>query len=272
MFRKSTIRIPGFLLASLLLTVWVFHSYRAAAQDDQPLKIGFSKASENYINWLKRVDSTLIVVDFYAMRADSAASLLGDCDALVLTGGEDIFPGRYGKTADTSVCEEIDRRRDTLEFALVEKAMARKIPIFGICRGFQLLNVYLGGTLYADIPSQYGTKTAHRCNDYRTCNHLVRVQKPSVFAMMTRCDTATVTTNHHQGVEKLAPGLRACALSADNLIESFEWSQPDRKSFMLSVQWHPERMAASNPLSGRLAEEFLKMAVFYTMYGKNEKP
>ncbi|MEI7980259.1 MAG: gamma-glutamyl-gamma-aminobutyrate hydrolase family protein, partial [Bacteroidota bacterium] len=129
-----------------------------------------------------------------------------------------------------------------------------------ICRGHQILNVYLGGTLIIDIPSDIPSPIMHQCDDYLHCVHPVILQPGSMLASLTQCDSAFVTTNHHQAVEKLSPLLTANALSKDRTIEGFEWKRPWNKSFLLGVQWHPERMEKNNPLSGTIADEFIKQA------------
>ncbi|MEI7980968.1 MAG: gamma-glutamyl-gamma-aminobutyrate hydrolase family protein, partial [Bacteroidota bacterium] len=94
-----------------------------------PVQIGISKASENYIRWLKRADTTVRTVDLYALPIDSAMNILKKCSALLLTGGEDVYPGWYGKENDTSRCTEMNRHRDSLDMALISVALERKMPV-----------------------------------------------------------------------------------------------------------------------------------------------
>ncbi len=229
---------------------------RASGQP-APLKIGLSKASPNYVNWLKRADPSVQTVDLYALPITAAVQQLGRCSGLLLTGGEDVYPGRYGKEYDTARCTEMNRHRDSLDMALIGKALELKMPVVGVCRGAQILNVYLGGSLIVDIPKDLGTGTIHQCDDYLNCFHPVTTGKKSLLGSICMCDSSRVTTNHHQAVDRLSPQLAANAFSADKLVEGVEWLNPDGKSFLLGVQWHPERMDRSNPLSGRIAEEFL---------------
>lgn len=236
-----------------------------AACQPSPMKIGISKSSANYVNWLKRSDPAIQTVDLYAMPIESAVQQLGQCSGLLLTGGEDVYPGRYGKEHDTARCTEMNPHRDSLDFALIQKALELNMPVAGICRGHQILNVYLGGTLIIDIPKDYQGQITHQCDDYLHCFHRVQVKKSSLLSSFTGCDTATVTTNHHQAVDRLSPKLRANAFSEDQLIEGIEWQNPAGKSFLVGVQWHPERMESTNPLSVRIAREFLDQASIYNM-------
>jgi putative glutamine amidotransferase len=227
------------------------------------MKIGISKASGNYINWLKRTDSTLVLINLYGLPLKQAVLELRTCDGLLLTGGEDIYPGRYGMEADTSRCTEMDLHRDTLEMALLSEALGLKIPVFGICRGNQVLNVFLGGTLIVDIPQDFGNHIRHQCVDYLHCTHMVYIDRNSMLSKICRCDSALVTTNHHQAAGRLANQLRTNARAADNLVEGTEWLSPVGKSFLMGVQWHPERMEKENPLSGKLAGVFIRQTEIY---------
>ena len=140
---------------------------------NKPLRIAISKASPNYVNWLKRADSTVETVNLYPMPIDSAMVILENCSGLVLSGGEDVYPGIYGMEYDTSRCTEMDRHRDSLEIALIAKASDLGLPVMGICRGNQILNVYFGGTLFIDVPQDHGNRVIHQCDDWEHCFHSV---------------------------------------------------------------------------------------------------
>jgi putative glutamine amidotransferase len=242
---------------ALILTVF------SGCIQEKPLKIAISKASPNYIYWVRQADSVIQLVDLYQLSSDSALQVLAGCSALLLTGGEDIYPGNYGKISDTMKCTGFDRRRDTVEFALLKQALEKKMPVLGICRGNQLINVALGGTLTTDIPSEINDAGIHQCEDYLRCFHIVYLEKNSMLNSITQCDSAMVTTNHHQAVGKLSPRLRVNARSTDGLPEGIEWLDPQGKSFLLGVQWHPERMKKTSPLSGLLAIELIRQAELF---------
>jgi putative glutamine amidotransferase len=247
----------------ITLILAIFFLAGPAISQPAPLKIGISKASPNYINWLRSADPSIVTVDLYVLPVEEAVKQLAQCSGLLLTGGEDVYPGRYGKEYDTVRCTEMNPHRDSLDMALIEKALALKMPVVGVCRGHQILNVYLGGTLVIDIPQDKGTQTTHQCDDYLHCFHSVGVKRSSLLGTVCECDSAQVTTNHHQAVDQLSQQLAANAFSADGLIEGVEWLDPSGKSFLLGVQWHPERMDRQNPLSARIADEFLVQATEY---------
>jgi putative glutamine amidotransferase len=237
-----------------------------------PLKIGISKASPNYIHWLKQADSTVILVNLYNLPIDSAVMELSECDGLLLTGGEDVYPAWYGKEPDTMRCIEMNPHRDSLDIALIAKALELKMPVFGICRGHQILNVYLGGKLIIDIPEDYPSAITHQCEDYLHCFHNVNIIPNTLLSSLSKCDSFSVTTNHHQAIDQLSPLLTVNARANDNLIEGIEWQHRDGKSFLMGVQWHPERMEKANPLSGQLADEFIRQAItFSSLHKKNKK-
>ncbi|MBL7137640.1 MAG: gamma-glutamyl-gamma-aminobutyrate hydrolase family protein [Bacteroidales bacterium] len=237
----------------------------SSCQRDLPLTvIAISKTSDNYINWLKRADSTVQYINLYSLPVDSALNLLENCSGLLLTGGEDVFPGIYAEMGDTARCGAINFYRDTLEINLVFQALKLRMPIFGVCRGEQILNVVFGGKLFIDIPQDFDTSVFHRCEDYLHCFHMVYVEPNSLLHALCGCDSALVTTNHHQAVSVLAPDLKANAYGSDGLIEGIELAEKTGQPFFLGVQWHPERMAEENPLSGPLARAFLMKCRIYS--------
>jgi putative glutamine amidotransferase len=233
-----------------------------------PMKIAVTKASKNYINWLKKGDSTLVIEDMYPLSTDSALEELDSCSGLLVTGGEDIQPGFYGKSSCKDLCAEIDPHRDTMEIALIKKAIAMHIPVLGICRGEQIINVALGGTLIVDIPAYFRNfpriySILHKCDDYLKCYHSVHVFPETLLDSISGCDTGMVTSNHHQAVDRLAKGLVCNARSLDGLTEGIEWENPFARAFLLGVQWHPERMDTAHALSGKVLQAFLNESKKY---------
>lgn len=252
------ISIVAILLCSLL-------SFEGSAQKSGTLKIALSLASPNYVNWIHRADATVETIDMKAMPVKQAVKLLETCNGLVLTGGEDVVPAYYGMAEELPRCST-NPSRDTLELALISKALELKIPIVGICRGQQLLNVSQGGTLIVDIPSDFGKKVVHQQDDYLKCFHNVKTVKGSLLERICKTDSGMVTSNHHQAVKKIAPAFRAVAYANDGIIESIQWRKPKGKSFLIAVQWHPERMDSLSPLSMPIACKFVKKA--YLVKGK----
>lgn len=252
---------PGKLIFYSFLLIASLVMLSCSQPKEEPLRIAISKLYPNYKNWLLQSDSTLVITDMYPFGVDSALIMLESCHGLLVTGGEDVFPGWYDMTHDTARCGEFDRYRDTLDIMLIRRALELNIPILGICRGHQILNVTLGGSLVIDIPDDIGTEVVHRCHeDPFGCHHEVLISEGSLLHEITGQNFGTVNTNHHQAVNTFAPGLRSTAFSSEGLPEATEWENPQNRSFLLGVQWHPERMDDYPELSRPLAERFRREA------------
>jgi putative glutamine amidotransferase len=173
--------------------------------------------------------------------ASLAASALEGCQGLLLTGGEDIDPSWYGATP-SPLLSLPSQERDLFELALFAVARQRGLPILGICRGIQLVNVALGGTLFQDLPSERPGSLNHSPASARDArSHVVRLQQKSRVAQALNAGEITVNSVHHQAIKDLAPSLTATGWSGDGVIEAAE-SNSD--SWILAVQWHPEEMYA----------------------------
>jgi len=262
---KSRHLTPNIILINVLL----FLLGCGSISDNEKTVIAISKAKPadhygNYGKWLKTADPEIEWVDMYHISLDSALVLMDKCSGLLVSGGPDVYPGRYGQAEDTVRCGKIDYRRDTLEFALIEKAMSMEIPILGICRGEQILNVYMGGSLYIDIPSDYDTSISHRCPDFDTCFHLVRIKPGSLLNKICNINSCLVNSSHHQAVNRLAEGFEVIARDEEGMTEAIAWSAPENHPFLLGVQWHPEQMDTTTALSVPIAKEFIKHAREYS--------
>jgi putative glutamine amidotransferase len=169
-----------------------------------------------------------------------AGRALDGVDGLVLTGGEDVDPAWYG--ADPSpLLSPPSRERDLFELALFAIARQRELPILGICRGIQVINIALGGTLYQDLPSERPGRINHRPDGPRDLpSHRVRIQSGSRAAAALGATLVTVNSSHHQAIKDLAPGLVAVGWTDDEVIEAVE--TPAGDPWLLAVQWHPEEM------------------------------
>src|SRR4051794_8393048 len=190
-----------------------------------------------------------------ALSATTARPVIAEsvsrCDGVLLTGGEDIEPHIYGNGLSKSLRKTVivtpdGGARDLRELILVDEAFRQHKPLLAICRGHQVLNVALGGTLLADIRSQKPEAQNHRRMDKRSeVVHEVRLTAGSLLAKITGAHKLGVNSTHHQAVDKIAPPLRAVARSDDGIVEGLEL-KPDALSsvpFLLSVQFHPERLA-----------------------------
>jgi len=231
----------------------------ALAPVNSQVKIAISRTGTTYEKWLKLADTAVVPVNMYDLGIAEALQQLSHCSGLLLTGGEDVYPGYYGKLNDITRCEEINRYRDSLEMALIAKAISLNMPIFGICRGEQILNVALGGTLWVDIPTDIDSTVLHRCPQGSTsCLHTITLDAQSRFFRITGLKTTTVNSYHHQAVEKPAPGMRVSAASDNGVVEAIENADPGAVPFMMAVQFHPERLEQNPELARKLAVCFLE--------------
>lgn len=208
----------------------------------------------DYQRWLLHFDSTLTFYEAYGMSSDSLNYWLNEVDGMILTGGKDLDPSLFGKDSMRAQCGPIDAYRDSLELALVQHSFDRKIPLFGGCRGMQLLNVAKGGSLIIDIPTQRHSHI-HK-QEEGDAHHMVYCH-PWLAKVLER-DSAEVNSNHHQAIDSLAGGFKVLALAKDSIIEAFYWEDRKTHPFVLGVQWHPERMDRDDPMAANLARIFLK--------------
>ena len=169
-----------------------------------------------------------------------ADELLGRVDGLLLTGGEDVDPRHYG-AAPHPATEDPHVERDAWELALVAAARRRGMPVLAICRGMQLLNVALGGTLIQDLPSQRPGEIAHaQATEREERVHGATIDPTSRFGAAIGAASIRINSSHHQAVDRLAPGLRVVATSEDGIIEAVEGMAGDW--WVLGAQWHPEEL------------------------------
>lgn len=167
--------------------------------------------------------------------------LVSSLQGILLTGGGDIFSDLYG-AVDDGLSINRSRTRDLVEKALVELAVEMDLPLLGICRGQQMLNAALGGTLYTDIATQYTTDIKHSQPTTQSPGHLVHevtIAEGSRLMAMIGAETLMVNSRHHQAVKQVAPGLVVTARAIDGLIEGIEHPH---KRFCVGVQWHPESL------------------------------
>jgi putative glutamine amidotransferase len=217
----------------------------------------FHVAGKKYIDAVRLAGCLPLIVPF--VHASEVDELLDHADGVLLTGSpSNVHPSHFGEEVhDTSL--PLDTDRDAWTLPLIPRALARGIPLFAICRGFQEANVALGGSLHQavqEVPGQHDHRgvtdsTAEVQYDFA---HEVHVAPGGVLAAIIDQAEFRVNSVHGQGVKQLAPGLRVEARAPDGLVEAF--SMPAAKSFNLCVQWHPEWQAAHNPISLRLFKAF----------------
>jgi putative glutamine amidotransferase len=185
-------------------------------------------------------------------------NLLARLDGILFTGGGDIDPAFYGASPHPKV-GDVDLDRDGVELYLLEKAVSQEVPFLGICRGLQLINVGLGGTLYADITAQRAGALRHDYypdypRDYLA--HTVDVGTESRLTGILGNSEVEVNSLHHQGIDQLAPDLVQVAIAPDGIVEAVELPG---HPFGLAVQWHPEWLGAHAPMRA-LFEAFVQVA------------
>ncbi|MDX2192784.1 MAG: gamma-glutamyl-gamma-aminobutyrate hydrolase family protein [Gemmatimonadales bacterium] len=193
------------------------------------------------------------------MGAARAADALDGADALLLSGGEDLDPALYGAAASPHL-GEVSTERDTFELALFEAARDRRLPILGICRGIQVINVACGGTLWQDLPTEHPGPVDHRPGLARNQRmHEVACTPGSRLAAILGTAPLGVNSFHHQAVRTLGHGLVATAHAPDGLVEGIEGTDDD--GWLVGVQWHPEEMHAEvHAPEERLFGAFLEAA------------
>jgi putative glutamine amidotransferase len=211
---------------------------------------------ENYRKWMESESSVKVVkLSMYSKNAGE----MDECDGVIFSGGEDIHPLLYGKpefVLDHGL-KEIIPERDQFEYQVIAKAFSLKKPVLGICRGLQLINVFLEGTLIPDIPTVLQSNAHGKINGVDQ-THLIRIVPDTLLYNICGQELGTVNTAHHQSVDKPGELLKISAYSEPSIVEAMEWKDPANKSWLLMVQWHPERMSdPSSPFSASLKTSFL---------------
>ena len=186
------------------------------------------------------------------------SALMQGMNGLLLSGGGDVDPALYGGDQHP-LLQHVSNQRDDLEFSLLANAIANDIPFLGICRGCQVVNVAHGGSLYTDLPEQFGHAVNHSAPDSFPKDHLMHPISclPDFFLADSLSQTeGRVNSRHHQGIKLLGEGLKVMAVASDGLVEAV---QLPGHSFGYAVQWHPENLPY-DPFSIQLFLSFIKSA------------
>jgi putative glutamine amidotransferase len=197
---------------------------------------------QNYVRWIVADDGVEIV------RLSAALGNLNEvvgCDGLVLSGGIDIDPSLYGGASEykRSPLSGWEKERDLFEQAVLRMAWERELPVLGVCRGLQLINITLKGDLVQDLG--IAGDGVHEANAGIDKQHGVRIEAGSLLAEVTGHSSGEVNSAHHQAIARLGDGLKVNCYAEDGAIEGIEWEAPVGRPFLLAVQWHPERMLAN---------------------------
>jgi len=182
-----------------------------------------------------------------------------DFDGVVFTGGKDINPKHYQEALKFPGLVDVDEQRDAFEFELFERAHRCRVPILGICRGLQMINVRFGGTLYQDLKQELSAESPARPEHNQSAprpeaTHAVTLTDPDSALAETFKGSCLVNSLHRQAVKRLGRGLRVTAHSEDGLVEAVEAA--DAYPFLVAVQWHPEEMV-DRPEARKLFENFV---------------
>lgn len=247
-----------FLIALQVCTVtlWVLSAAAGSSSvPTAPLFVGISDqhldADHNivencFVEALVKAGHVPIVIPCITNDA-ALATIVSKIDLVLLTGGADVDPARY-RTPRSPSCGKPDLVRDDFEFRLLAAARRRRLPILGICRGSQLLNIGFGGTLWQDLPSEFpkdGTEVCHSWGSYLnpakyTPAHTVKILPGSRLATILGTAPLAVNSHHHQAVKRLAPGFNVSAVAPDGVIEGFEAQDYPA----VGLQFHPESIVA----------------------------
>ena len=214
----------------------------------QKIVIGVTDCSKyaKYSGWILEYGTQVEVIRL--SHATNNFDEIKKCQGVLLTGGEDVHPRFYNQPEYYTYCYETDisEARDEFELKVLEYTEANNIPVLGICRGLQIANVFFGGTLIPDIPT-WGKFNHSKMPDDSDRYHKVMVDPESWLYGIVNAQEGVVNSNHHQSADKIGSGLIVSAFSPDGVVEALERREPQNKSFLCLVQWHPERM--NDPVS-----------------------
>lgn len=224
-----------------------------------------------YIDALRRADARTAIIS--PGETGDPEEILGPFDGLLLVGGGDVDPARYGAEPDTEHNYGVDPDRDTFEIALLHAADRRHMPVLCVCRGMQVMNVAFGGTLLQHLPEVDGLLAHGVPLEETASRHEVDPSAGSRLSALTKSGTLECTSHHHQGVDRVGDELVVTGRSRDGLVEAIERvvqdPQDESETWMVGVQWHPEETAAFDPAQQSL---FDALALIAKLRGSRAKP
>lgn len=222
------------------------------------MKIGISKSEskfERYLIWLNHFKIDYQILDFENNEKD--LKKFDGCSGLILTGGVDIYPEIFcdwdtPETKGTYVPE-----RDGFEMNLLERALKQNKPVLGVCRGLQLINVFFRGSLIFDL-EEIRNVNHRKISETEDRLHDINIFDGTMLKEIVKEDKVQVNSSHHQSVDRLGEGLMTSAKSPDGVVEALEFADKNNKSFMIAVQYHPERfLNYESPATKNLLERFV---------------
>lgn len=209
---------------------------------------------QNYVNWIRGNDQIQVI-----KLSPSSKNNLAEIDGLVLSGGVDILPSFFnGEATYANMPSKFWKERDEFEFDILNQAIKKNMPVLGVCRGLQLINVFRKGTLTQDLNEKNDT---HRDTDTDK-KHNIKVNSNTLLHEIIQSPVGEVNSAHHQAIDKLGDNLVANSFADDGTIEGIEWKEKDGRPFLLAVQWHPERMdkvgIVNSPFSKNIRDRFIE--------------
>ncbi len=214
---------------------------------------------DNYRNWLTQSpDVEILKLGFEENNLSDVTS----CKGILLTGGEDVHPKHYGRPGylEQFRLDDINEARDEFELKMLAAAHKKRIPLLGICRGLQITNVFLGGTLVPDLVA-FGRSNHTKHQEGNDRQHEIWLREGTRLGEITGTIRGEVNSAHHQAIDMLGEGLSMNCVSPDGVIEGAEVRDPDEYPYLMLVQWHPERMVSlQSPFSAGLRDSFLEAA------------
>jgi len=211
----------------------------------------------NYVNWLKHHE--LVEITRLSVH-DNNLDEVADLDGIVLSGGLDMHPKYYNNdvTDYPNRPFAFDEQRDAFEIAVFDASQLKRIPVLAVCRGLQLVNCALGGTLNQDVGLVGNAIHQFEVNDKV---HGLNIVPGTILNDISKIERSVTNSAHHQSINLLGKGLAVNCTSDDGIIEGIEWDEQGDKAFLLGVQWHPERMFKLNlgdsPMSKNIRERFI---------------
>lgn len=224
-------------------------------EDPDDASLPSFRMTQTYIQRLEAAGAAPFIIPLLQREA-TLRVLYKTLDGLLLAGGGDIDPAHFGEPPHPEL-GRVNQDRDRVELTLLRWAFEDELPVLGICRGIQVLNVAAGGTLYQDIESRVSGAMQHRCEDvdyWKHRAHEITVEPDSRLRAMLNSRKVNVNSYHHQAVKQVAPGFRVTAQAGDGVVEGIERIDGH---FVVGVQWHPEMLAADDPVQQALFDGFV---------------
>ncbi len=215
-----------------------------------------TKVQHAYVSAIERSGGVPLVLP-YVRDDEIKARYVELCDGFFFTGGVDVDPVHYGEEK-SEFCGEIQPSRDEFEFSFLKKAFASNKPILAVCRGAQLVNVALGGTLYQDIPSELDTRILHQQTEEKfSPSHSVNVVAGTPLYELVGKKRMIANSFHHQAIKTIGTGLLPMAYADDRIIEAVYYTG---HRYLRAYQWHPERLCGMDENNKKILDEFIKIS------------